>query len=247
MSDMSGDADIAAIARLLGDGTRAAMCTALLDGRYWTAGELARHASVARSTASEHLSHLVGAGLLQACQQGRHRYFRLAGPAVAAALEALAVLSPATPVRSLRQASAANALRQGRTCYDHLAGRLGIAMTDALITSGVITGEFAVRDLAPLAPLDLHLPNTARPIVRSCMDWTERQHHAAGALPAALTARLLQLGWLSRMNQRRAVRLTAAGTDGLAELLQLDVDKTATSSTPPWSGAASNCATTPKT
>jgi DNA-binding transcriptional ArsR family regulator len=219
-----GEAQIADVARLLGDPTRAAMCTTMLDGRFHTAGELARAAGVAPSTASEHLGRLLDGGLVEATRQGRHRYYRLSGPDVAAALEALGVLAAAAPVRSLRAATASERLRAGRTCYDHLAGELGMAVTERLVTAGVLGGDLAVRDLGPLAPLGLELAPTApsgrgRPLVRPCLDWTERRHHVAGALPAAFTARLLELGWLRRLPTPRAVRLTDAGHEGLAALL----------------------------
>jgi DNA-binding transcriptional ArsR family regulator len=221
---MAGDADIAQVATLLANTTRASICAALLDGRFKAAGELARLGGVSASTASEHLARLVAGGLLEADQQGRHRYFRLAGPQVAAALEAIAVLAPAGPVRSLRDHTAGEALRRGRTCYDHLAGRLGVALTDALVSAGVLTVDFALADPTPLAALAVQVPTTSRrPVVRACVDWTERRHHAAGALPAALTARLLELGWLQRIGSSRAVRLTAAGQHGLHQTLGCNV------------------------
>lgn len=217
---MAGDADLAQVATLLADTTRASMCVALLDGRFKTAGELARLAGVSASTASEHLARLVAGGLFEADRQGRHRYFRLAGPDVAAALEAMAVLAPARPVGSLRDVTTGDALRRGRTCYDHLAGRLGVALTDALVSAGVLTVDFALADPAPLASLAVRLPPPSRrPLVRACVDWTERRHHAAGALPAALTARLFELGWLERLGTGRAIRLTVAGQDGLHQTL----------------------------
>jgi DNA-binding transcriptional ArsR family regulator len=224
MDSDGGDADIAAVARLFGDDTRAAFCIALLDGRFWTAGELARGAEVAASTASEHLAQLVAGGVLEVVSQGRHRYFRLASPEIAAALEALAVVSPAARVRTLRQDVASRALRNGRTCYDHLAGRLGVALTDALIGAGVITADFRPGDFAVLAPLGIVLPlNGARPIVRPCVDWTQRRYHAAGVLPAELTQRLLELGWLSRTERHRAVRLTETGQQGISDLLHISI------------------------
>jgi len=219
MGSDGGGAPIAA-AGLFADCTRAAICTVLLDGRYWTVGELARCAGVTAPLASEHLSLLVTGGVLEAVSQGRHRYFRLAGPEAAAAIQAGVVLSPATAVRTRRQGSASRALREGRTCYDHLAGRLGVALTDLLIGSGVITAGFSQGDVAPLASLRLTLlAGSSRPAVRPCVDWTERRHHAAGALPAALTRRLLELGWLRQEPRQRAVWLTDRGRRGLAGLL----------------------------
>jgi DNA-binding transcriptional ArsR family regulator len=219
--------DIAQVAALLGDPSRAAMCLALLDGRFHTAGELAGAAGVAASTASEHLGRLLDGGLVEATRQGRHRYFRLAGPDVASALEALGVLARPTPVRSLREATTDRRLRAGRTCYDHLAGALGVALTDALATLGVITPEFALSDLTPLAGLDLALPAGRRPLLRPCLDWTERRHHAAGALPAAMTGRFLELAWLERVAGSRAVRVTSTGHPHLCEIFGADALTTA--------------------
>jgi DNA-binding transcriptional ArsR family regulator len=218
---MSGDADVAAVAGLLGDRARAAICLALLDGRYRPAGELARLAGVTASTASEHLGLLRGAGLLEVTAQGRHRYYRLAGPDVAAAVEALSVLARPQPVRSLRQSAGAERLRAGRTCYDHLAGRLGVTITDALVEAGVLTPELGLADPGPLIRLGVELTSGSarRPTARPCLDWTERRHHVAGALPAAFTARLFELGWLRRPDGGRAVRLTADGGRGLADVL----------------------------
>jgi DNA-binding transcriptional ArsR family regulator len=192
----------------------------LLDGRFRPAGELARLAGVSASTASEHLNRLREGGLVEVTPGGRHRYYSLAGPHVAAAIEALNVLATPAPVRSLRQAAAGERLRAGRTCYDHLAGRLGLQVTDALVVADVITPDLAMGDPAPLAELDLDMTSSRhRPAARPCLDWTERRHHVAGTFPAALTARLLELGWLNRPDPGRAVRLTSDGRHRLAELL----------------------------
>src|SRR4051794_9051183 len=128
-----GSPQIAIVAGALADRTRASFCLALLDGRAWTAGELARHAGVARSTASEHLDRLVAAGLVSEEHQGRNRYVRLADDEVAELVEHLGARAPGqAPVSSLRAASARDAVARARTCYDHLAGRLGGALTDAM-------------------------------------------------------------------------------------------------------------------
>jgi DNA-binding transcriptional ArsR family regulator len=215
------DADVAGVAGLLGDRARAAICLALLDGRNRPAGELARLAGVSASTASEHLNRLSDGGLVEVTPHGRHRYYHLAGPDVAAAIEALNVLARPVPARSLRQATTGERLRAGRTCYDHLAGRLGIRVTDALVGVGVLTPDLAMADASPLAALNLTIvASRQRPTVRPCLDWTERRYHVAGALPAALTTRLLDLGWLHRPDSSRAVRLTPDGQQRLAELLR---------------------------
>lgn len=217
---VGGDVDIAATARLLGDNTRAVFCTTLMDGRFRTAGELAIAAGVAASTASEHLSRLVDGGLLEVFPRGRNRYYRLAGEEVAAVLEALAFVSPPGQILSLRHDRADRALRAARTCYDHLAGRLGVELSEALIAQEIITDDYTVRDPSPLTKVGVEMPsNTSRAPIRPCLDWTERRYHAAGALPAALTQRMFEMTWLQRTGKGRAVRLTARGREGLAELL----------------------------
>lgn len=132
------DVNVVPAASLLAEPTRAAMLTALLDDRPLAAGELARLAGVTPATASTHLARLLDGGLVTVVSQGRHRYYRLAGPEIAAAMEALAHLSPVTPVRSLRESQAATALAEARTCYDHLAGRAGVALLDALLARGIL-------------------------------------------------------------------------------------------------------------
>ncbi|MGJ6967231.1 ArsR/SmtB family transcription factor [Streptosporangium sp. G11] len=221
---------LAALAALLADGTRATFCLALLDGRAWSAGELARHAGVAASTASEHLSQLVGGGLLAEERQGRHRYVRLAGPRVAQLIEDMAAhagLEAGARPATLRAASAARALAQARTCYDHLAGRLGVTITDALTARGLLRQDtgFALSD-AGLSwfstELGARLPGGGRrPLARPCLDWTERRHHLAGTAGAVLCATALERGWVDRIGSGRALRLTRAGQQALAHLLGL--------------------------
>ncbi|MGA8426353.1 MAG: winged helix-turn-helix domain-containing protein [Candidatus Dormiibacterota bacterium] len=217
-----GDAPVAATARLFADDTRVALCVELLDGRFRTAGELASDAGVAASTASEHLARLVDAGALDVARQGRHRYFRLAGAEVASVLEALAVGLPASRLTVPSRPAVEPTLRRGRTCYDHLAGRLGIEFTQALVASAVITRDFSPGKLSLLDPLAVVLPlGSGRLFVRPCLDWTEREYHAAGSLPAAITRRMFELDWLRRVPQGRAVELTPGGYQGLTELLRV--------------------------
>ncbi|MFD9790775.1 ArsR/SmtB family transcription factor [Streptomyces sp. NPDC059070] len=215
---------LAAFAALLADETRATFCLALLDGRAWTAGELARHAKVAPSTASEHLGRLVAGGLLTEARQGRHRYVRLADPGVAHLVEELAArTAPAAP-RTLRAASAGSAMARGRTCYDHLAGRLGIAITDAMTVRGLLIQDagFALtrEGVRWYGEVGIALERSGRrPLVRSCLDWTERRPHLAGAAGAALCAHALDAGWCVRIGSERAVRVTPSGERALGELL----------------------------
>ncbi|MFD9095190.1 ArsR/SmtB family transcription factor [Streptomyces collinus] len=227
-------AALAAFASLVADETRATCLLALLDGRAWTAGELARHAGVAASTLSEHLGRLVSGGLLTEERQGRHRYVRLAGPGVAQFVEDLAAQVPPAaaagadrPVRGLREASAGAAMARGRTCYDHLAGRLGIAVTDALTGRGLLRQDtgFALTDAgiewfgAAGIALDL---SGRRPPARACLDWTERRPHLAGAAGAALCRHALDARWCVRVGSARAVKVTPAGERALSELLGIE-------------------------
>jgi DNA-binding transcriptional ArsR family regulator len=247
---MKGDADIAAVAGLIGDRSRARVLLALGDGRALAASVLAQEAGVSASTISEHLGKLLDAGLLSVESHGRHRYYRLAGPPVARLLESLAELAPASPVTSLREGTRANALRSGRYCYDHLAGRLGVGIMRSLLEGGVLAGgdgrfdpARAVNDRLSAGGRDLDYRLTPRgeawlvslgidldalrarrrPLIRYCTDWTEQQHHLAGALGAALAAELLQRGWIERARHGRAVILTPAGRRGLHEHLHVDI------------------------
>jgi DNA-binding transcriptional ArsR family regulator len=218
---------LASLAGLLADDTRAAFLLALLDGRAWTASELAGHARVAPATATEHLHKLVAGGLLTERRQGRHRYVQLAGPHVAQLIEDITAHvepRPAAP-RTLRAATASAALTRGRTCYDHLAGKLGVAITDALTRDGLLTQEagFALtgRGVAWLTGTlgaDLDVPGSRRPLVRGCLDWTERRQHLAGVAGARLCRTLLDRGWIARIGSGRAVRVTPDGTRGLTQL-----------------------------
>jgi DNA-binding transcriptional ArsR family regulator len=243
---MDGDSDIAAVAALIGDPGRARVLTALGDGRELAASVLAEEAGVAPSTASAHLRKLSDAGLIVVERHGRHRYFRLAGPEVAHALEALARIAPPAPVRSLREGTRAHAIRRARTCYDHLAGRLGVALMAGMLDDGVLAGGDGRHDRGrargdrPSAAgrdLDYRLTDAGaerlrdlgvdvggalagpRAPIRYCVDWSEQDHHLGGALGAALAARLFELRWVVRMPRTRAVRLTDEGGAGLRERL----------------------------
>ncbi|MEU9468809.1 winged helix-turn-helix domain-containing protein [Streptomyces avermitilis] len=218
---------LARLAGLIADETRAAFLLALLDGRAWTAGELARHAGVAPSTASEHLGKLVAGGLLAEERQGRHRYVRLADGRTAQLVEDLAAqVAPGAleQPRTLRESSAGTAMARGRTCYDHLAGRLGIALTDALTGRGLLRQDtgFALTDdgLRWFADAGIGLEHTGRrPLARACLDWTERRPHLAGVAGAALCRHALDAGWCVRIGSERAVKVTDQGERALAALL----------------------------
>lgn len=248
-----GDADFTTPAELIGHPARAAMLRALVDGRALPMTMLAAEAGVAASTASAHLGRLVDGGLLVSHAQGRHRYYALASPRVARALEALATLAPPRPVRSLRAGTRAQALRRARTCYDHLAGHLGVAVMTALLERGALVGgdghhdvtaatrdrlsapgadrEYALTEggRALLADLAVTLPTSRRRTVAYCVDWTEQRHHLGGAVGAGLLARFDELGWVHRLErQPRAVDVTDAGRAGFARVFGIDTDVLAT-------------------
>ncbi len=220
-----GDTNIAAVASLFADPTRAEFLIALCDGRSLPAGELARIARVAPSTASSHLAQLAEGGLLSVESWGRHRYFRIADPGVVRAIEALAPLAPATPVRSLRQSQAAEAVRFARTCYDHLAGFLGVRFTQSLVERRILAETDDGYEVTPEGAEFLR-DFGVEPRVRFTprhVDWSERRHHFAGPLAKAVTARLFELGWIVRLPKGRAVRLTRAGRKGLREKFGLSL------------------------
>jgi DNA-binding transcriptional ArsR family regulator len=223
--------DIAPAAALMADPTRAAILLALMPGRPLAAGELARMAGVGAATASFHLAKLLEGGLVSVARQGRHRYYQLADHDVAAALEAVALISPVIPPRSLRQSREAEALAQARTCYDHLAGRVGVDLLDALIRqklldraeapadSGASRYEVSEAGREKFRTFGINVDEVRRArrnFAGECIDWTQRRAHLNGALAAAITARLFALGWIERGRRRRSVRVTEAGAEGMA-------------------------------
>lgn len=228
---MITDEAIAPVAALFADPSRLAMLWALSDGRPRPAGELARHARVSASTASEHLSRLLGSGLVVAERRGRHRYYRIGGPSVVAALEAMGALAvPATPT-DYRHAAAAKAVRHARSCYDHLAGALGVQVTQALVARRVLhlrDEQYEVSSegaafLADQLGADVDGARASRrQFAKACLDWTEREYHVAGALGAELLCRFLTLEWLERTNGGRALRVTAPGRRGFQSTLGVD-------------------------
>ncbi|WP_329005430.1 helix-turn-helix domain-containing protein [Kribbella sp. NBC_00709] len=209
--------ELAGWARMLADGTRATVCLALLDGRAWTATELAKLAKVSRPTISEHLNLLVNGGLLTEVRQGRHRYVKLAGPDTAELIEGLAALAPRRTqvANSLSAVSKRDAFARARTCYDHLAGKLGVALADAMTERGLIDWSDGIA-LTPegqawLEDLGVQVEvRRGRPAVRSCLDVTERRPHIAGAVGAALCAHALHHGWVTHIPGGRALKVNGA-------------------------------------
>ena len=218
-------------AALLSDPGRAAILMALIDGRVLPAGELAMIANVAPQTASSHLSKLVGGHLLRVEQQGRHRYYRLADTNVAHAIEALLVVTSGADARSTSSTRPASPeLVYARSCYSHLAGQLAVQIADALQHRGVLTGkppkQFVVSDHGREWFNQLGIELTERQVndsnfARRCLDWTERRHHIAGPLGSAMLTRFLELKWIARLRDSRAVRVTHEGERRFSELLKI--------------------------
>lgn len=233
-----GDADLSVVGTALSDPGRARMLLALVDGRALPASVLASEAGVKASTASVHLDKLRSAGLITAEPHGRFRYFRLAGADVAELIEVAARLSPPQPVRSLREGTRAHALRLARRCYDHLAGRLGVAITDQLIDLGdLVGGDGTITDGTGGGRLSggvvddtaYHLTDNGRDrlgrlgvdvpaeaAVRCCRDWSEQRHHLAGPLGHNLLSAMTAAGWLCPSPHSRAVVVTDDGKAALA-------------------------------
>jgi len=222
-----GEPDLAAVGALLAEPARAKVLLALLDGRALPASLLASEAGIAASTASHHLSRLVDAGLITVASRGRHRYFTLEGAQVAELIEAVARVAPRQPIRSLRQGTRAHALRYARSCYDHLAGRLGVAVTDAFKERGLLVASEGVgymittQGTGTLAQLGIDA--RAGDVVRGCLDWTEQRDHIGGGIGRALLSRLLELGWLTRDERTRALHLTDSGRTDLPLQLGLQL------------------------
>jgi DNA-binding transcriptional ArsR family regulator len=212
---VAGDADLAAVGELLAEPARARVLLALVDGRSLPASVLAAEAGVAPSTGSYHLGRLVESGLITVAQRGRHRYFTLADSQVADLIEAVARVAPTQRVNSLREGTRAHALRYARRCYDHLAGRLGLAVRDALQEHGVLVAAdgagFCVTEEGAVVLGALGIEAGVGDRARGCLDWTEQRHHVAGALGRALLTRLLELGWLRLDGTTRALRVTDLG------------------------------------
>ena len=250
---MPGDADIAAVAEVLADRSRCRILLALGDGRALPASHLATEAGIAPSTASAHLGRLVDASMLIVEPHGRHRYYRLAGAHVADLIEAIARVAPPTKVQSLRDGTRAEAVRRARTCYDHLAGRLGVAIMEAFLSEEILTDAGAAlgtprsqydRFAAPGWDVSYELTDGGRlrlesvgidcsaaprrPFVRYCVDWSEQRHHLAGVLGARVLSRAEDCRWIERRPGSRAVVLTELGAREMGSAFGLRSLETAT-------------------
>lgn len=229
---MGPQPNIATAAFLIADPARAAMLMSLLDGRARPAGELAFAAGVTAQTASSHLGKLLAGSLLMVETEGRHRYYRLAGSHVALALENLASIGPADTVRRRPPSREAQRLRFARCCYDHLAGRLGVAVTHGLQARGfLLASADKCYDVTPdgiewfgRMGVDVgKLRPNRRGLARQCLDWTEREHHVAGLLGVQFMNILCSNGWLRRSESSRAIQVTPKGWAGLKEQFDIEV------------------------
>jgi DNA-binding transcriptional ArsR family regulator len=240
-----GDAQISEIGTLLADRARCRLLMALNDGRMLPASVLADEAGVARSTASSHLGKLTEAGLLEVETNGRHRYYCLSGPHVGQLLEQLSQMAPARPVRSLREGTRAAHLRNARTCYDHLAGRLGVSVMTAMLDNGYLDGgdglfhpkearedrvsghgrdnDYSLTDpgWVFLDDAGIKIPAGNRSVIRYCVDWSEQRHHIAGLLGRAILDRFLDASWIRRRKTGRSVEVTPEGRAALTELFRI--------------------------
>ncbi|MEQ8817551.1 MAG: helix-turn-helix transcriptional regulator [Thalassobaculum sp.] len=236
---MVSTAMIAEIAALAGDPARAAMLNTLMDGRALTATELASVAGITPQTASGHLARLTTAGLLAVEKQGRHRYHRLASQAIAQMIESISQVASTLepPRRNLSTGPRDLALRAARTCYDHLAGRLGVALADALLDAGHAeidgdAGEVTDSGLALFAALGVDLDRSpgrggrrsTRVFCRPCLDWSERRPHLAGAVGAAICTHSFERGWIRRVEGSRAVSVTPKGRLALRDAFGVRLD-----------------------
>ena len=236
MSNKHGDAittspNLAEFGKLIGDPARAAILNALMSGVALPAGELARLAGVTPQTASSHLSKLINGGLIKLFPSGRHRYFKIASVEVAQILESLSLIgAPTTRTRTLSEHLVNKQICQARTCYDHLAGRLGVVLTARWVEMGwLLTNayDFTVTDHAVKWLSAQHIDSTGllkgrRPGARQCLDWSERKPHVAGAFGAMLADWLLRERWLARVPSSRAVRVTERGQVGFLREFGLD-------------------------
>ncbi len=222
---MSINPNVAEIASLLGETSRATMLTSLMDGRFHTASELAFMAAITPQTASFHLSKLVEGNLVKVEKHGRHRYYQLANGEVAHILELFLTISPPPEVRSLKQFSQVKLLREARTCYDHLAGKLAVNLTESMLNAGYFEKKEREFVVAPKGEqfftvfgLNLdELKRKRRQFSHACLDWSERQHHLAGALGHGLLTHFFELGWIVQVPSIRAVKVTDKGKIGFKQ------------------------------
>lgn len=229
---MDPDADLASVAALIADQHRAQMLLTLLGGTPLSGSALAEAAGISRSLASAHLKKLVAGGFVRVQPSGRQRLYSIASESVADALEILILLAPASRVRSLRDATRARNLRWARMCYDHLGGAVGVAITEALLNRELILESDGAFQLGPSGPagfgelgIDVsRLERRTRPLLRPCLDWSERRYHLAGSLGAAMTASMLGRKWIATREASRVLTVSPSGAAGLRDWMGIDLD-----------------------
>ncbi|MGD0557987.1 MAG: transcriptional regulator [Streptosporangiaceae bacterium] len=229
---MDPDSDLASVAALIADRNRSQMLLVLLGGTPQSGSALAEAAGISRALASAHLKKLVAGRLVAVRPNGRQQMYSIASEPVADALEILGLLAAQTPARSLRESTRAQSLRWARMCYDHLAGTVGVAIIEALIARELVEPRDGLYLLGPAGAAGFaefgvdatKLARHDRPLLRPCMDWSERRYHLAGSIGAALTAELKSRRWIAGREASRAVTVTPAGRDGLRSWLHIDLD-----------------------
>lgn len=218
------------IAKLMGDASRAAILTSLMGGRQLPASDLARAAHISRATTSEHLAKLMDGGLVQVRPHGRYRYYRLASTDVARAIESIMRIAPPETVKSLSVSIRNAQLRLARTCYDHLAGTLGIAISDAFTNNGWLSLDYDSETFTLTSAGVEQLtargitknPQKHAPLVRACLDWSERRYHIAGQVGSALTQWFFDCAWITRGASPRTIVVTELGRRELKEHFKVD-------------------------
>ncbi|MGG4213447.1 winged helix-turn-helix domain-containing protein [Paenibacillus sp. FSL L8-0638] len=229
---MSTKSNVAMIASLVSEPSRAAILTALLDGRFHTASELAHMAGIKPQTASFHLAKMTEAHVVTVEKQGRHRYYGIQDPEVARVMESFLSIAPPVPIKSFKQASENEAIRLARTCYDHVAGQLGVQLMNFFMQKGILSEDqdgLHITDQGETFFTDFQIDLTKtrqkrRSFSHKCLDWSERRHHLAGALGSAILDRLFELNWIERLPTTRAIRITAEGKGGFKEIFSIEVD-----------------------
>ncbi|MEN1970063.1 helix-turn-helix domain-containing protein [Lentibacillus sp. N15] len=228
---MGSNPNIAEVASLLVEPSRASILTSLMDDRFHTASELAYMAAIKPQTASFHLAKLVEGNLVIVEKHGRHRYFHLANQEIASILESFLAVSRPGEIKSLNQSIENKAIRKARTCYDHLAGQLGVALTNSMVNMGYLKDGKKEFTVTPNGVEFFHdfglnledLRKKRRSFSRACLDWSERNHHLAGSLGQAITSQLLELNWIDRKPASRAVTITEKGCEEFRRHFNLEI------------------------
>jgi DNA-binding transcriptional ArsR family regulator len=224
--------DLSKVASLISDSTRSTILLCLMDGGAHPASELAHFSKVTPQTASFHLSKLLDAHLIRVEKYGRHRYFKLSNSQVAQSIEHLLALAPEPPVRSLKDSREKKVIHYARTCYDHLAGYIGVQVTNSLLREGFIKKNNLDFEVTPKGTLFFHdfginleeQEKKRRAYARCCLDWSERHDHLAGALGNALLEKLFELKWIQRLPNTRAIKVTPEGEIGLKETFMIELN-----------------------